>query len=155
MEGKPWYFALWQLADHSLRRWSERLQRVLRLLRLARFLLILGILAVLGSAAVGLWWPKYFFYAYAVAALFLVVPLALLAFLVALPLRARSIVRLIDRGYPANGRELFIRLLARKVRDESIATEELLFETAVNEGKKVLRRLRDERKASEPPSKPD
>ncbi|MES2153973.1 MAG: hypothetical protein V4510_02465 [bacterium] len=148
MDAKPWYRAIWHLMDESMRRWSERLQRIVRLLRLARFLLVVGILAILGSAIVGLFWPKYFPYAYAVATVFLVVPLILLVVLAGLPLRARSVVRLIDMGYPANAREMAIRMIARKLHDESIATEELLWDTAVNEGRKFIRKV-EERKSKD------
>jgi len=141
VESKPWYRAAWNLMDDSMRRWSEKLQRIVRLLRLARFMLILGVLAILGSAVVGLYWPRYFPYAYAVATVFLIVPLIMIFVLAGLPLRARSVVRLIDMGYPANARELAIRMIARKLHEESIATEELLWDTAVNEGRKFVRKM--------------
>lgn len=158
---KAWYKAAWGFADNALRAWSERLQKIVRLLRLARNLLILAILVVLASAAVGIWWPQWFPYAYALAVVILCIPLAMLAVLVALPLRARSIVRLIDMGYPANAREMAIRVLARKLHDESIATEELLWDTAVNEGRKWMRKMEAERAArraggqAPPPPGPD
>ncbi len=132
---------MWNLMDDSMRRWSDKLRRIVRLLRFVRFLLVVGILAVLGSAVVGLFWPKYFPIAYAIATVFLVVPLAALVVLAGLPLRAQSIVRLIDMGYPGNARELAIRMMARKLHEESIATEELLWDTAVNEGRKFVRKM--------------
>jgi hypothetical protein len=132
------------MVDAYLLRLSRRLQRVVRMLRTLRVLLALGILAVLASAVVGLLWPKWFPVAYAVGVVFLVIPLAALAFLVGVPLRARSVVRLIDQGYPANAKELLIRTVARKLHDESIETEELLVDTALNEGRKLMRKLRDE-----------
>jgi hypothetical protein len=76
---------------------------------------------------------------------------------VGLPLKAHGVIRLIERGYPGNAREVAIRLAARKLRDESIETEELLVETALNEARKVLRRIRHEPEGSEagtPPSAP-
>jgi hypothetical protein len=152
---KAWYKAAWSVADNAMRTWSERLQKVVRLLRLARALLVVGILLVLASAVVGLAWPQYFAYAYAVAVLVLVVPLVMLVFLVGLPLRARSVVRLIDMGYPANARELAIRVLARKLHDESIASEELLWDTAVNEGRKWMRKMEEERGKRNGPDGPD
>lgn len=141
MDTRPWYRAMWNLMDDSMRRWSDKLRRIVRLLRFVRFLLVVGILAVLGSAVVGLFWPKYFPIAYAIATVFLVVPLAALVVLAGLPLRAQSIVRLIDMGYPGNARELAIRMMARKLHEESIATEELLWDTAVNEGRKFVRKM--------------
>ncbi len=135
---------LWAMLDAFLLRLSNRLKRVLRTMRLIRFFLVVGVLAVLGSAIVGLLWPRWFPVAYAVGTVFLVIPLILLAGLVALPLRARSVVRLIDQGYPANAKELAIRAVARKLHDESIETEELLVDTALNEGRKLMRRFRDD-----------
>jgi hypothetical protein len=137
-----WYTLLWALVDERLREWSRKLQQLVRLLRLARVLLVVGILAVLASALVGLLWPAWFPIAYAVAVVFLVVPLVLCLFLVSAPLRAQGLIRLIERGYPGNAKEAFLRVAARKLHDESIETEELLLETAINEGRKVLRRLR-------------
>jgi hypothetical protein len=142
-----WYTLLWALVDEWLREWSRRLQRLLKLLRLARVLLVVGILCVLASALVGLLWPRWFPIAYAVATVFLAVPLVLCLVLVNAPLQARSVIRLVERGYPANAREMAIRVAARKLHDESIETEELLVETAINEGRKVLRRLRREESA--------
>jgi hypothetical protein len=142
--------ALWSLVDDRLRELSLRLQRIVRLLRVATAFLVFGILCVLGSAVVGLLWPAWFPIAYAVSTVFVILPLVALLVLVALPLRARSVVRLIDKGYPANARELAIRVAARKLRDQSIETEELLFETAVNEGRKVLERVQARADAGEP-----
>jgi hypothetical protein len=133
--------AVWSMVDERLRELSLRLQRVVRLLRVASAFLVFGILCVLGSAVVGLLWPSWFPIAYAVSTVFVILPLVALLVLVALPLRARSVVRLIDKGYPANARELAIRVAARKLRDQSIETEELLVETALNEGRKVLQRV--------------
>jgi hypothetical protein len=140
---------VWRLLDSRLRRLSETLQRLVRTLRWTRRLLWLGIILVLASAAVGIVAPKYFPYAYAVATIFLVLPLAILAVVVGLPLRAKSMIRLIDMGYPSNAREFGIRFLTRKMRDESIETEELLYETALNEAKKYLRKMREKEEAEE------
>ncbi len=147
MDSKPWYRAIWHIMDDSMRRWSEKLQKIVRLLRLVRFLLVVGILAVLGSAVVELFWPQYFRYAYAIAMVVLVIPLIILVVLAGLPLRMRSVVRLVDMGYPANARELAIRMMARKLHEESIATEELLWDTAVNEGRKFVRKMDADRAA--------
>jgi hypothetical protein len=133
---------LWAMVDGRLRDLSARLQRLVRLLRVLVAFLTVGVLLVLGSAVVGLFWPEWFFVAYAVATVFLVLPLAALLVLAMLPLRAKSVIRLIDKGYPANARELAIRVAARKLRDQSIETEELLVETAVNEGRKLVDRAK-------------
>ncbi|MEK6985536.1 MAG: hypothetical protein AABX89_04035 [Candidatus Thermoplasmatota archaeon] len=135
---------LWNMADSFLGRLSKRLQRIVRTLRIIRVLLVIGVLAVLSSALVGLLWPRWFPIAYAVGTIFLVIPLVLLVGLVAAPLRAKSVVRLIDQGYPANARELAIRAVARKLHDESIETEELLVDTALNEGRKLMRKFKDQ-----------
>lgn len=141
MDSKPWYRAVWMALDASMRSWSLKLKRILRVLRFTRALLIVGILAILATAVVGLFWPKHFFVAYAISSIFVVIPLIAFAFLVSVPLKAKSIVRLIDMGYPANARELAIRFVARKLHEESIASEELLWDTAVNEGKKFVRKM--------------
>jgi hypothetical protein len=145
-----WLRSLWGLVDERLRELSERLQRIVRTLRALAFLLTLGVLLVLASAVVGLFWPRWFPVAYAVSTIFLVVPLIGLLVLVLLPLRAKSLVRLIEKGYPGNARELAIRAVARKMRDQSIETEELLVETAINEGRKVVERVKA--KAAEAPA---
>lgn len=145
MDSKPWYRAAWALVDNAMRTWSERLQRILRLLRFARFMLLLGVVVAIGSAVVQFAAPQYFAYAYAAAMAFLVVPLIVFYVLAGLPLRARSVVRLVDMGYPANARELAIRMVARKLHEESIATEELLWDTAVNEGRKFIRKMENEK----------
>jgi hypothetical protein len=132
---------MWAMVDDRLRDVSQKLQKVVRLIRVAVVFLTFGVLLVLASAVVGLLWPRWFPIAYAVATVFLVLPLVALLVLVYLPLRARSVVRLIDKGYPANAKELGIRILARKLHDQSIETEELLVETAINEGRKVLARV--------------
>jgi uncharacterized membrane protein YidH (DUF202 family) len=137
-----WLQALWAMVDERLREASERLQRLLRVLRAAVAFLVVGIVLVLASAVVGLLWPRWFPIAYAVAVVFLILPLVALLMLVYLPLRAKSVVRLIDKGYPGNARELAIRVAARKLRDQSIETEELLVETAINEGRKLMDRAK-------------
>jgi hypothetical protein len=144
-----WLQGIWAMADARLREASLKLQRLVRLLRALVAFLTLGVLLVLGSAVVGLLWPRWFPVAYALATVFLVIPLVALLVLAYLPLRARSIVRLIEKGYPANARELAIRVAARKLRDQSIETEELLVETALNEGRKVLERAKARAAASQ------
>lgn len=137
-----WLQSLWAMVDERLREVSEKLQKVVRLLRVLVVFLTVGVLLVLGSAVVGLLWPQWFPVAYAVATIFLVIPLIALLVLAYMPLRAKSVIRLIDKGYPGNARELAIRVAARKLRDQSIETEELLVETALNEGRKVLERAK-------------
>lgn len=137
-----WLQAIWAMVDERLREVSDRLQRLLRVLRAVVAFLVVGIVLVLASAVVGLLWPRWFPIAYAVAVIFLILPLVALLMLVYLPLRAKSVVRLIDKGYPGNARELAIRVAARKLRDQSIETEELLVETALNEGRKLMDRAK-------------
>ena len=144
-----WLQTLWAMVDERLRETSEKLQKVVRLIRVLVVFLTLGILLVLASAVVGLIWPRWFPVAYAVATLFLVLPLVVFLVLAYLPLRAKSVIRLIDKGYPANARELAIRVAARKLRDQSIETEELLVETAINEGRKVIDRAKARAAAQE------
>lgn len=137
-----WLQALWAMVDERLRDVSERLQRLVRTLRGVVAFLTVGVVLVLASAVVGIVWPRWFPIAYAVSTVFLVIPLVALLMLVYLPLRAKSVIRLIDEGYPSNARELAIRVAARKLRDQSIETEELLVETAVNEGRKLMERAK-------------
>lgn len=144
-----WLQTLWAMVDERLRELSETLQRIVRMIRGLVVFLAIGVILVLASAVVGLAWPRYFPIAYAVAVVFLVIPLAALLVLAYLPLRAKSVIRLIDKGYPANARELAIRVAARKLRDQSIETEELLVETAVNEGRKLIDRAKARAAAQE------
>lgn len=144
-----WLQTLWAMVDERLRETSAKLQRLVRLIRIVVVLLTIGVLLVLASAVVGLLWPRWFPIAYAVATVFLVIPLVALLVLAYMPLRAKSVIRLIDRGYPGNAREIAIRVAARKLRDQSIETEELLVETALNEGRKILDRAKAKAAARE------
>lgn len=138
----PWFKALWHMVDGTLRGLSKGLKRFVRTLRILRFFLIIAILTVLASAVVAIGWPQYWPYLYAASAVFLAIPLLILLVLVALPLRAKSVVRLIDLGYPDNAKELAIRVAARKLHDQSIESEAMILETAWNESKKMLRKYR-------------
>ncbi|MHB1262102.1 MAG: hypothetical protein ACYC2H_10355 [Thermoplasmatota archaeon] len=137
-----WLQSLWAMVDERLRETSEKLQRLVRLIRILVVFLTVGVVLVLSSAVVGLLWPRWFPIAYAVATIFLVIPLLGLLVLAYMPLRAKSVIRLIDKGYPGNAREIAIRVAARKLRDQSIETEELLVETALNEGRKIMDRAK-------------
>ena len=141
-ERANWLFTVWAMVDERLAEASARLQGLVRMLRVAVAFLVVGILLVLASPVVLLVWPDWFPLAYAVSTVVLVVPLVAVTVLVGLPLRMKSVVRLIDKGYPENAKELAIRIAARKLRDQSIETEELLVETALNEGRKVLERYK-------------
>ena len=144
-----WLRAMWAMVDERLSEISAKLQRIVKMIRALVAFLTVGVVLVLASAVVGLVWPRWFPIAYAVATVFLVIPLVGLLVLAYLPLRAKSVIRLIDKGYPANAKELAIRVAARKLHDQSIETEELLVETAINEGKKVLRRMDEARAAAD------
>ena len=143
-----WLRGVWAMVDERLRDLSDTLQRIVRMIRVLVGFLTVGVVLVLASAVVGLVWPRWFPVAYALATIFLVIPLVALLVLAYLPLRAKSVIRLIDKGYPANAKELAIRVAARKLHDQSIETEELLVETAINEGRKVLRRMDESRAAA-------
>ncbi|MHB8633751.1 MAG: hypothetical protein ACYDBQ_07285 [Thermoplasmatota archaeon] len=142
--------ALWKGVDSWLASVAARLQAWVRALRWVRALLVVGLgvlvfTALLAVGAAAGWVPlRWFLVGYAISTLFLLVPLVALLAVVNLPLQARSVVRLIDRGYPENFREIAVRVVARKLHDESIASEELLVETAVNEFRKLGRRMRAE-----------
>lgn len=148
--GLGWLRMLWGMVDERLAAFAATLQRIVRVLRIVVAALVVGIILVLLSPVV-LWLaPAYFPIAYAVSTLVLVIPVVILAVLVSLPLRMTSVVRLIDKGYPANAKEIAIRVAARKLHEESIETEELLVETAINEGRKAFRRYSEWRAATQP-----
>jgi hypothetical protein len=138
-----WLRAFWRTVDSALRDVSDGLQKAVRTLRLLRAFLIVSVVVVVASAVVGIWRPDWLPYAYAAAVVFLVIPLIILLALVSLPLRAKSLVRLIDAGYPRMTRELAIRVAARKLHEQSIESEALLLETAIHESRKLLRRYRE------------
>ena len=142
-EGSRWYTALMRMVDEQLQGLSDSLRRKVRFLRLLRALTVFALVGSLGMAVLGLWRPDLLAYAFAVTVVLLSVPLMFFAVLLSAPLRAKSILRLIDKGYPENAKEIAIRLAARKLRDESIETEELLVETAWNESKKAYRKFQD------------
>lgn len=137
-----WMRSLWEMADERLAELSAKLQGIVRLLRVAVALLVVAVLLVLLSPVVLYVWPEWFPLAYAVSTVILVIPIVLLAFLASLPLRMKSVVRLIDKGYPENAKEIAIRIAARKLHEQSIATEELLVDTALNEARKVMDRAK-------------
>jgi hypothetical protein len=137
-----WLRTLWAMVDDRLAELSAKLQAVVRMLRLAVALLVVAVLLVLASPVVLYLWPEWFPLAYAISTMILVIPIVLLAVLAALPLRMKSVVRLIDKGYPENAKEIAIRIAARKLHDQSIATEELLVDTALNEARKVMERAK-------------
>lgn len=139
----PWWTSALTVVDDTLRGWSETLQKILRMVRLVRGLLVAAVVIVWLCAAGAIWRPEWVAYFAAGAIVVLSIPLIAFAVVASLPLKAKSAVRLIDQGYPANARELGIRLAARKLHDQSIETEELLVETAWNEGKKAYRRYKD------------
>ncbi len=141
---KPgWLRVLWQLIDQRLREINRTLKRILRILRMGRAFLILLILALVAAAVLPFLWSATIPYAIAVLALAAIVALLLPLILISAPLQAKSITRLIDKGYPANAKEMAIRVMAKKLHDESIETEELLWDTAANEARKAVRKYRD------------
>ena len=137
-----WLRTLWAMVDDHLADLSDKLQGIVRLLRIAVALLVVAVALVLLSPVVLYLWPEWFPLAYAISTIILVIPIVLLALLAALPLRMKSVVRLIDKGYPENAKEIAIRIAARKLHDQSIQTEELLVDTALNEARKVMERAK-------------
>ncbi len=132
-----WYKAIWYKIDETLRSISRTLKKIVRTLRFVRAFLATGILIVFASIVAAFILPEWMPLFYAISMLFLVIPLVMLLALIQLPLMAKSVVRLIDKGYPDNARELAIRLAARKLHEQSIETEELLLDTAINEARKA------------------
>jgi hypothetical protein len=146
-----WLRMMWAMLDERLAELSLKLQRIVRLIRTVVVLLWVGVALVLLAPVVLFVWPEYFPIAYALSTVVLVIPIVALAVLAGLPLKARSVVRLIDKGYPANAKEIAIRLAARKLHDQSIETEELLVDTAINEGRKILRRVQEREAGTDAP----
>lgn len=137
-----WWNVPLRAIDRMLRSWSAKAQKVLRRLRVARFFVLLLFLVPLAAAGVAIGLPWFLPYAVAIIAVYVAIPLIGVFFLLGLPLKAKSVVRLIDKGYPANVKELAIRSAARKLHEQSIETEELLVDTALNESRKLLRKYR-------------
>lgn len=142
MMGQPWYKAIWRLFDGTLRSISDTLQSIVRVLRITRVVMALLVVLMLLVAVFVILRPEYSHYVLAAVVVLLTLPIVAIFGLASLPFRAKSAVRLIDQGYPENVKELTIRAVARKFHDESIATEELLVDTAVNESRKALSKYR-------------
>lgn len=145
--GEGWIGLALRLVDESLRAVDRKLRRTFRMLRLAQVGLVLAILGSYALAVLAILYPWYAGFYYAGAIVLLSVALIPWVVIVGLPLRLRSVKRLVAKGYPANAREMAIRVVAQKLRDESVETEELLVETAVNEGRKAYRKYRASQEA--------
>ncbi len=141
--GIGWLMGVWKVVDDNLRNLNKKLKRILGLIRFAVFFLVLLFLASWAMAAAVIWYPQYAPYLYLGSIIILSIGLIPWIVLVMLPLKMKSVTRLIDKGYPENAKELFIRVVAQKLHEESIKTEELIFDTAINEGKKVVRRMQE------------
>lgn len=137
-----WWSAAWSLADDTLRGWSKTAQGIVAKIRLARNAVGAFIFIVYALVASAMIWPQHDQYFLGVALILMSVIIWLAFVLVSLPLRAKSIVRLIDTGYPENAKELAIRMAARKLHEESIETEELIVATAWNEGRKAYHKYK-------------
>lgn len=136
--------SVWRQVDDTLRAVDKKLRRTFRWLRIAQVGMIILLFALAAAALLPIWYPEYSAILYGVVLVVLAVALLVpLIVLVSLPLRLKSVMRLVHKGYPGNARELAIRAAARKLHDESIETEELLMDTAVNEGKKAVRKYKE------------
>lgn len=144
---KGWVLALWRQIDDTLKGINKALQRALFWMRFGQIFLVLAILASWGLGIAALFWPQWSGYFYLGAIVLLSIAVIPWAVLISIPLRLKSVTRLIDKGYPENAKELAIRAIARKLHDESIETEELLFDTAINEGKKMMRKMQEKEDA--------
>ncbi len=141
--------ALWKSIDAALVSANKKAKRILLILRFAAVFMVLTILGSWTLAGLSIWRPDLAQYFYLGAVVLLSIGLIPWAAVLILPLRLKSVTRLIDKGYPANAKEMGLRVIARKLHDESIETEELLFGTAVNEGKKILRKMQEKSQAEE------
>lgn len=134
----PWWTPAWTFLDQMLRAWSKTAQRIVGYVRLARNLLVFYIAAMYALLVAAFVWPEHQAIFFTTTIVMLSINVWVLLVVVVLPLQAKSVVRLIDEGYPSNARELAIRAAVRKMRDESIETEEMLVEVAFNEGRKAF-----------------
>lgn len=157
-----WWKPAWTLMDDTLRGLSKSAKARLRFIRQLRAILVLGLIITYTAAVGAIVWPEQMRWFVAAMGVGLSISLMFWYVIVNMPLQAKSVVRLIDQGYPANVKELAIRAAARKLHEESIETEELLVETAWNETKKAYRKymaradsLRDELDEEEAPSRPE
>lgn len=136
-------WGLWRSIDGTLRSVFDGLQSFLRVLNVLRTLALLLFLAVLAVPVLIFFFPHWTPYVVMGILVVMALPLLGVFFLLSLPFRAKSFVRLVRMGYPDNAKELTIRLAARKLHDESIETERLLVETAWNETRKVVQRYKE------------
>ncbi len=139
--------ALWKSVDAALASANKKAKRILLMLRFAAVFMVLIIVGSWGLAVASIFRPELAAYFYLGAVVILSIGLMPWAALLILPLRLKSVTKLIDKGYPANAREMGIRVIARKLHEESIETEELLFGTAINEGKKMMRNMQAKARA--------
>ena len=137
-----WWHAAWSLVDTTLRGWSQAAQSIVAKVRFARNAVGVFIFALYALVAAAIIWPQYDQIFLGITIVLLSILIWVAFFLIGLPLRAKSIVRLIDTGYPENAKELALRVAARKLHEESIETEELLVETAWNEGRKAYHKYK-------------
>jgi hypothetical protein len=141
--GKPgWLRAIWHSIDSFLAGLFGLLKKTLRALNILRVLSVLFFVVSIALAVLVLVAPESVPYVLAGLLIVGTLPIIVLFVLLSIPFRAKSFVRLVRMGYPENAKELTIRLAARKMRDQSIKSEEMLIETAFNESRKLLERYR-------------
>lgn len=138
-----WATGAWRSVDGALRSLFDGLRSLLRVLNVSRVLALVLAFLVLGVAVLLVFFPEWTPYVVMGILVVMALPLFGAFVLLSLPFRAKSMVRLIRMGYPDNVKELTVRLWARKLHEESIASEELLVETAWNETRKLYRRYRE------------
>lgn len=139
-KGLRWTYRLWKQLDDTLHGISRSLQKVVRALTIARVMAIFMALAFVAFAVVLVFYPEWTPYVVVGIVATYAIPFVLMAILLAIPFRWKSVIRLIRKGYPANAEELALRAVARKLRDQSIESERLLWETAWSEGRKMYKR---------------
>ncbi|MGB1587118.1 MAG: hypothetical protein ACPHID_08765 [Thermoplasmatota archaeon] len=137
-----WWRAAYDVADEKLRSISDSAQKLVGTLRAVRAALVVLTLLYFSGAPIAIVWPQFLPYYFILFSITFATVTLGMAYLVGLPLRAKSLIRLIDKGYPANARELAIRAAARKLNEQSIETEELLVDTAWNEGRKAYHKYK-------------
>jgi hypothetical protein len=135
-------FRVLKQLDGSLRKMNKKIRMAFFWMRFAQIFLILAVLASWTCAVGAIYYPDLAGYFYAGAIVLLSIGLIPWAIIVGLPLRLKMLRRMAKQGYAKSAREVGLRAMARKWHDKSIETEELLFDTAINEGRKAYRRYK-------------
>lgn len=137
------FVGVFEALDKALAKGFTTAKKAIRGLKLARFGLLVLSLLLLGLMVAIFLYPEISPYVQ-MGFIFLlgIIPFMAIRAGLGKPLKAKSLMRIIDQGHKRTSKELAIRLAVRKLHEESIATEELLVDTALNEGRKAINKYR-------------